>query len=58
LKIKNLVGFDGVLEFDTTKPDGTMRKVMDCSKINSIGWQPKTSLDKGLQLAYMQYQLN
>lgn len=57
LKIKNLVGFNGVLEFDTTKPDGMMRKVMDCSKINSLGWQPKTSLDDGLQLAYMQYQL-
>ena len=57
LKIKNLIGFDGVLEFDTTKPDGTMRKVMDCSKINSLGWKPKTSLDDGLQLAYMQYQL-
>lgn len=58
LKIKNLVGFNGVLEFDTTKPDGMMRKVMDCSKINSLGWKPKTSLDEGLQLAYMQYQLN
>lgn len=57
LKIKNLVGFNGVLEFDTTKPDGMMRKVMDCSKINSLGWKPNTSLDDGLQLAYMQYQL-
>ena len=43
------VGYEGQLVFDTTKPDGTPRKLMDSSKINSLGWIPKIKLDVGLK---------
>lgn len=51
-KIKNVVGYEGKIVFDTTKPDGTPRKLVDTSKINFIGWTAKTSLDEGLVKAY------
>jgi GDP-L-fucose synthase len=43
------VGFNGVLEFDTTKPDGAPRKLMDTTKINNLGWDPKINLDEGIK---------
>ena len=46
--IKKLVGYEGQLVFDTTKPDGTPRKLLNVSKINELGWQAKTSLNEGL----------
>ena len=45
------MGFEGKLSFDETKPDGTMRKLMDVSRIKSLGWEPKVSLDEGLDKA-------
>ena len=54
-KIKKVVGYDGNLIFDTSKPDGTMRKQLDVEKINDLGWKFKTSLDDGLKLAYADY---
>lgn len=51
-KIKNIVGFDGEIIFDTSKPDGTPRKALDSQKIKDLGWSPKTPLDKGLGEAY------
>ncbi|MEH7350249.1 GDP-L-fucose synthase [Gottfriedia acidiceleris] len=51
-KIKNVVGFEGEIVFDTTKPDGTPRKLVDTTKINSLGWTANTSLDEGLVKAY------
>jgi GDP-L-fucose synthase len=42
------VGYEGELVFDTTKPDGTPRKLMDTSKINNLGWSSNVSLDKGI----------
>ena len=51
-KIKDVVGFKGRLIYDKTKPDGTMLKLMDVSKINSLGWSAKTNLDEGLKIAY------
>lgn len=51
-KIGNCVGFSGNISFDHTKPDGTPRKFMNSSKLNSIGWSPKISLEDGLVLAY------
>ncbi|WP_316569594.1 GDP-L-fucose synthase [Neobacillus sp. YIM B06451] len=50
--IKAVVGFNGNLEFDTSKPDGTPRKLVDVSKLNSLGWKAQTSLNDGLEKAY------
>jgi len=46
------VGFQGKIQFDVTKPDGAPRKLMDSSRLNSLGWCPVTELRKGLLLAY------
>ncbi|WP_411334077.1 GDP-L-fucose synthase family protein [Metabacillus indicus] len=51
-KVKEVVGFEGEIRFDTSKPDGTPRKLVDVSRINSLGWKATTSLDEGLQKAY------
>lgn len=48
LQIKNIIGFEGELVWDETKPDGTPRKLLDTSKMRDYGWQPKINLVKGL----------
>jgi GDP-L-fucose synthase len=48
LLVKELVGYTGELYFDTSKPDGTPRKLMDSSKLNAMGWNPKISLREGI----------
>jgi len=53
--IAALVGYKGQLEFDTTKPDGTPRKLMDCSKINKIGWSPSIKLHEGVERTILEY---
>ncbi len=50
--VAEVVGFKGNLVFDTSKPDGTMRKVMDVSRINTLGWQRKMLLEDGITLSY------
>jgi GDP-L-fucose synthase len=50
--IAKVVGFQGSLAFDTSKPDGTMRKVMDVSRINKLGWQRRMQLRDGIVLSY------
>ncbi|RZJ81721.1 MAG: GDP-L-fucose synthase [Flavobacterium sp.] len=55
LTIKNIIGYNGVLKFNTSKPDGTPRKLMDVSKLNSLGWKHTTDLAEGLALAYADY---
>ncbi|MDA0714634.1 MAG: GDP-L-fucose synthase [Bacteroidetes bacterium] len=50
--IKDIVGYEGQLRFDTTKPDGTPRKLMDVSKIKAIGWSPRISLSDGIKKVY------
>lgn len=51
-KIKNIVGYKGELKFDKSKPDGTMRKRLNISRLNNLGWKYKVSLDQGLKLFY------
>lgn len=53
--IQEVIGYDGKLQFDTTKPDGTPRKLLDTSRINSLGWSPKISLKNGIQQVYKDY---
>jgi len=53
--IKEITGFTGDLIFDTTKPDGTPRKLLDVSKINNLGWHYKTKLKEGIQIAYQNF---
>lgn len=50
--IKKVVGFEGKVTFDTSKPDGTMRKLMDVSRINDMGWKASIPLDEGLRSTY------
>lgn len=50
--IKEITGFTGTLQFDTSKPDGTPRKLMDVSKLHALGWKHTISLKEGLKLAY------
>jgi len=50
--VKEVLGYQGKLTFDTTKPDGTPRKLLDVSKLHSLGWRHKTSLREGIAIAY------
>ena len=50
--IKEVVGYDGEIKHDTTKPDGTPRKLMDVSKLNALGWTASISLKEGIQKVY------
>ena len=58
LLIKDKTGYDGKLEFDTYKPDGTPRKMMDSSKIYNLGWKPSITLNEGLSRAISDYKTN
>lgn len=54
--VMKVVGFEGELTKDSSKPDGTQRKLMSFTKLLSLGWKPSISLEEGLQLVYEQYQ--
>ena len=53
--IKEITGFEGALVFDTTKPDGTPRKLLDVTKINNLGWHYKIKLKEGIEMAYRDF---
>ena len=55
LLIREVVGFEGEIEFDSAKPDGMARKLLDVSKIKSLGWQAKTGLRQGIEMTYGWY---
>jgi GDP-L-fucose synthase len=55
LTIKEVIGFEGELEFDTSKPDGTPRKLMDVSKLHGLGFRHKIELKEGIALAYADF---
>jgi len=50
--IKKVVAFKGEIIFDTSKPDGSPKKLMDSSKLNHLGWKPSVTLETGLSIAY------
>jgi len=52
--IKDIVGYTGGLKFDTSKPDGTPRKLMDSTKINQLGWKSSISLRQGIEQVYQE----
>jgi GDP-L-fucose synthase len=56
--IKKIIGYNGEIKFDATKPDGTPRKCMDVSKINSLGWRAEISLEEGIAKVYQWYLKN
>jgi len=56
--IKEVVGYEGVLSLDSSKPDGNPRKLLDSKLINSYGWKPEISLRKGIQNTYSWYKEN
>ncbi len=56
--VGQVVGYQGDIDFDTTKPDGTPRKLMDSSRLNALGWQAQMSLQDGLALAYQDFLKN
>jgi len=55
LLVKKIIGYEGNVDFDTTKPDGTPRKLMDVSKLHNIGWKHHTTLEEGIELAYRDF---
>ena len=52
LAVKNAVGYEGEIDFDSSKPDGAPRKLMDSTRLNQMGWQPSVDLASGLKTAY------
>jgi GDP-L-fucose synthase len=53
--VKEVTQFEGDLIFDTSKPDGTPRKLLDVSKLHGLGWHHKTLLHDGLKIAYQDF---
>jgi GDP-L-fucose synthase len=58
LMIAQIVGFEGQIQWDSSKPDGTPRKLLDTTKINSLGWEPSISLRDGIESTYRWYLAN
>lgn len=56
--IKSVVGYEGEIVWDTSKPDGTPRKLLDVSKLKALGWKPKIGLDVGIKSTYEWYLSN
>jgi len=56
--IKNIVGFKGHIIWDSSKPDGTMQKLLDVSKLKKLGWKYKVTLNEGISMVYKKYSLD
>lgn len=54
--VGQVVGFVGTIEWDTSKPDGTPRKLMDSARIRALGWKPEIDLEAGIRMAYADFQ--
>jgi GDP-L-fucose synthase len=55
LLIKKIVGYEGAIRFDVSKPDGTPRKLLDVSKLHALGWKHKISLEEGIRSVYADF---
>jgi GDP-L-fucose synthase len=53
--VRDIVGFEGEIVYDTDKPDGTPRKLLDTARLNSLGWNPSISLSDGISGTYDWY---
>ena len=53
--VMRMVGFNGCIVYDHTKPDGTLRKLIDSSQINRLGWKPAVPLEEGVRRAYRDF---
>jgi GDP-L-fucose synthase len=56
--VSDVVGFEGDIAWDTSKPDGTPRKLLDISTLRSLGWVPQIPLREGIAMTYDWYQAN
>jgi GDP-L-fucose synthase len=56
--IKRIIGFEGTIEWDSSKPDGTPRKLLDVSRLTDLGWKAKISLEDGISSTYQWYKAN
>ena len=55
--VAHAVGYEGKITFDTSRPDGSPRKLLDSSRLHKLGWKPKVSLEQGLELAYTDFRM-
>ena len=53
--INKIVGYEGKVKWDTSKPDGTPKKLLDVERMNGFGWKAKIELEEGIELAYKYY---
>jgi GDP-L-fucose synthase len=51
----SIVGYDGPVVWDSSRPDGTPRKLLDSGRINALGWRPRTRIDAGIAAAYQDF---
>jgi GDP-L-fucose synthase len=58
LLIKKVISFEGTIEFNTSKPDGTPRKLMDSTRLFNLGWKPAVGLEQGINMAYLDFLKN
>lgn len=56
--VKQVIGFKGSIQWDTSRPDGTPRKLMDVAKLHDLGWKHQVDLEEGIQLAYQDFLQN
>jgi GDP-L-fucose synthase len=56
--VGRIVGYDGAVVFDKSKPDGTPRKLLDVSRLGSLGWRPRIRLEDGIRTTYDWYRSN
>lgn len=57
-KVARIIGYEGAIEWDTTRPNGTPRKLLDISRAKALGWEPSVSLDEGISMAYNDFLTN